>query len=206
MALIRFDAEMVLKDRVVDIRPARADDMPFIAALLNHFTETSGAIFVDDPAYSVSERLAWFGTMDWHSAVFVAHTGDHLLGYGSFGPHSDKSGYRYTAVHSVYVHPDAQRRGVGARLIETLIETAKVRQYHVLIGIIDSEQTPSLGLHRKHNFIEVGRMAQIGCKFGEWRTVVYVQLILDDDSPNRHDTGREQMLRAADAPVAEPLA
>jgi len=43
---------------------------------------------------------------------------------------------------------------------------------------VSGDQEASLALHRAHGFVEVGRMKEIGVKFGKWLDVVYLQKVL----------------------------
>ena len=45
--------------------------------------------------------------------------------------------------------------------------------------MIDAEQQASLALHARHGFTEVGRLPQIGTKFGRWLDVVFMERLLD---------------------------
>ena len=171
-------------DEPVKIRPASAADMAFIAALLRHYVATSDCIYVDDPdVYSVAERLAWFAGLGERHPVIIATIGDVPIGYGSIGPYNVRAGYRFTGLHSVYVHPDAHRRGVGSALLGSLVAMATELGYHALVGSVDSEQEGSLALHRKHGFVERGRLPEVGCKGGKWRTVCYMHLKLSSSDP-----------------------
>jgi hypothetical protein len=43
---------------------------------------------------------------------------------------------------------------------------------------IDADQIASIAFHAKHGFVEVGRLRQVGFKFGRWLDVCYMQLML----------------------------
>jgi L-amino acid N-acyltransferase len=47
-----------------------------------------------------------------------------------------------------------------------------------IIAGVSGDQEASLALHRAHGFVEVGRMKEIGVKFGKWLDVVYLQKVL----------------------------
>jgi L-amino acid N-acyltransferase YncA len=46
------------------------------------------------------------------------------------------------------------------------------------VAAIDGEQTAGLALHAKHGFREIGRLRQVGRKFGRWLDVAYMQPML----------------------------
>ena len=50
--------------------------------------------------------------------------------------------------------------------------------WHTLIGVIDSENLPSIELHRKCGYEYAGTVREAGRKFGRWLSIVYYQKIL----------------------------
>ena len=54
----------------------------------------------------------------------VAEAEGRVLGYAYAGPYRARSAYRFTLEDSVYVAPDALRRGAGAAAVAALIERA----------------------------------------------------------------------------------
>jgi L-amino acid N-acyltransferase YncA len=66
------------------------------------------------------------------------------------------------------VRDGARRSGVGRALLEELIARAAVMGKHAMIGGIDAENTASLAFHARFGFREVGRLPQVGAKFGRW--------------------------------------
>jgi phosphinothricin acetyltransferase len=100
------------------------------------------------------------------------------MGFASFGSFRAWPAYKYSVEHSVYVDARFRRRGVGRRLLEEIIEAARVRDYHVLIGAIDASNQPSLALHERLGFIYCGTIRQVGFKFGRWLDLAFYQLIL----------------------------
>ena len=63
--------------------------------------------------------------------------------------------------------------------MEALLAAGSERRLHVVVAAIDSQNTASLKLHAKHGFTEAGVFREVGCKFGEWRDVIYLQNRLD---------------------------
>ncbi len=66
---------------------------------------------------------------------------------------------------------------------EALLAEALRRDVHVVVGAIDSENTGSLAFHRALGFEEVGRMPEVGRKFGRWLDVVLMQRMLEGATP-----------------------
>jgi L-amino acid N-acyltransferase YncA len=80
---------------------------------------------------------------------------------------------------SVYIAPEAHRRGVGHALLERLIAESEQRGFRQMIAVIgDSEQIPSIELHRALGFRLVGTLVAVGFKHGRWLDSVLMQLPL----------------------------
>jgi phosphinothricin acetyltransferase len=111
--------------------------------------------------------------------VLAAESDDGtFLGFASCGPYRHYQGYLHAAELSVYVEPSARRTGVGTALLARLEDECRARGIHTLIGVIDSENLPSIELHRKCGYEYAGTVREAGRKFGRWLTIVYYQKLL----------------------------
>jgi phosphinothricin acetyltransferase len=124
--------------------------------------------------------LQWFGSKasaGWPVVAAVDEAGT-LLGFGTYGTFRDRPAYKYSAEHSVYVHKDHRRKGVGEALLIELIRRAQAQQLHLLVGGIDADNGPSIALHEKLGFRHAGTVSQAGYKFGRWLDLAFYQLLL----------------------------
>lgn len=109
----------------------------------------------------------------------VAVLGGTVLGYAYAGAYRTRSAYRYTVEDSVYVSVDAPRRGIGRRLLGTVIarcEQAGMRQMIAVIG--DSGNVASIGLHAALGFEHAGLLRAVGYKHARWVDSVIMQRAL----------------------------
>jgi len=102
-----------------------------------------------------------------------------LLAFGSYGTFRAWPAYKYTAEHSVYVHRDHRGRGLGLEVMRALIESARQRDLHALVGGIDATNTASIALHQRLGFRHVGTLPQVGFKLGRWLDLALYQLLLE---------------------------
>ncbi len=105
-----------------------------------------------------------------------------LMGFSSYGPFRPFPVYKYTVEHSVYVRADFRGQGVGEALLRALIQEAKLQDYHVMVGGIDSQNKASIALHEKLGFTLSGKLPQVGYKFDGWLDLCFYQLVLDTPS------------------------
>lgn len=166
---------------MLQIRLATADDLPAINAIYNHYVPVSTTTY-DLKPMTIATRRKWFKNREDIHPVTVAFHEDapnDIVGWGSLHTFRNKPGYQLTVENSVYVHPERQREGIGSAILLDQIERARAAGLHAIIAGVDAEQTPSLALHYKHGFREVGRFGQIGYKFDRWLDVVFMELLLE---------------------------
>jgi len=163
----------------MEIRAAREEDAPGIAAIYNDAVAHSTAIW-NDELVDATNRATWLTAhRDLGYPVLVAAEDDRVLGYATFGDWRAFDGYRHTVEHSVYVHADARGRGLGRTLMVALIDEARRLGKHVMVAGIDASNTGSIQLHERLGFTSVGLLPQVGMKFGRWLDLAFLQLTLD---------------------------
>ena len=161
------------------IRDATGADAAAIVPIYNHAALETTAVWNDGPSDLVG-RARWLA--DRRGAgypVLVAEQTGRVVGYATFGDFRPFDGYRHTVEDSVYVAPDAQGQGVGRGLLDALVQRARAMGKHVMVAGIEAENLASVRLHAAAGFVEVGRMPQVGCKFGRWLDLVFMQCRLD---------------------------
>ncbi len=150
-----------------------------ILAIFNDAILNSTALYDYEPR-TPAFMEEWFRAKEaGHYPVFGAVDDDGALaGFASYGPFRHFPAYKYTVEHSVYVHPEKRGRGVGKALLRELIAAATVREYHTLVGAIDSANAASIALHAGFGFAPCGTIRQAGFKFGRWLDFEFHQLLL----------------------------
>jgi phosphinothricin acetyltransferase len=161
----------------MQIRDATEDDLPGILAIYNHVIATSNAVYTETAA-TLDDRRAWLAARRAGDLPVLVADDAGITGFASFGDFRPWPGYALTVEHSVYVHEAAQRRGVGTALVGRLIDEARRRGKHVMIGGVDAANTASIGMHRKLGFIEAGALREVARKFGRWLDLVMMQRML----------------------------
>nr|WP_199067932.1 GNAT family N-acetyltransferase [Chromobacterium sp. ASV5] len=162
------------------IRDANLEDLAAILDIYNEVIATTTAIYNDDPL-TAGEFAVWF--QDRTSAgypILLAEDDDgRVLGFSSFGDFRARPGYRFTVEHSVHLAPEARGQGIGTALVQALIPRARALGKHTMLGAVDADNHGSIRFHEKLGFAQVGRLPQVGFKFGRWLDLVYLQLFID---------------------------
>jgi L-amino acid N-acyltransferase YncA len=170
----------------IDIRPARAADLPAMLSIYNEVIENSTAVYALAPS-TLAERQAWFDARTSAGfPVLVAMRSGEVVAFASFGEFRGAwPGYRYTVEHSVHVHRDLRGRGIGTALVQALLPLALAMDKHVMIGGIDAANSGSLRMHERLGFERIAHFREVGHKFGRWLDLVFVQRLLDAPGAER---------------------
>jgi L-amino acid N-acyltransferase YncA len=153
---------------------------PAILAIFNEAIVNSTALYDYQPR-PLESMKAWFDTKQQGNfpVIGLEDSQGQLLAFGSYGTFRAWPAYKYTAEHSVYVHRDHRGRGLGLEVMRALIESARQRDLHALVGGIDATNTASIALHQRLGFRHVGTLPQVGFKLGRWLDLALYQLLLE---------------------------
>lgn len=162
----------------VIIRPADRADLPAVLAIYNDAVLHTTAIW-NDTAVDLEDRERWFQQRtEGGYPVLAADFGGAVVGYASYGPFRPFAGYRHSAELSIYVAQNHRGKGIGRLLMVALLREAEARGIHALLAGIEAENSASIALHRAFGFSEVGRLPEVGQKFGRWLDLVFMQRLL----------------------------
>jgi L-amino acid N-acyltransferase YncA len=160
----------------VSIRPVRPVDIVAITRIYAHAVRHGTASFELDPPDMNEMRRRLDALIAGHFPCLVAEATGEILGYAYAGPYRARPAYRFTVEDSVYIAPEAQRRGLGRLLLEQLIVESETRDYRQMIAVIgDSAQHASIALHKTLGFRMIGTFEAVGWKFGRWLDSVLMQ-------------------------------
>ncbi|WP_170607069.1 GNAT family N-acetyltransferase [Ruegeria arenilitoris] len=157
------------------IRHAQPADSASITQITNTSIRDSLATFTTE----VRQPESIAADIEARSGYFlVAEEEGKVLGFATYGPFRSGPGYAHTREHSIQLTPEARGRGIGRALMTTLENAAIENNVHVLVAGISSENPPAIAFHMALGFSEVGRMPQVGRKWGRWLDLVLMQKIL----------------------------
>jgi L-amino acid N-acyltransferase YncA len=160
------------------IRKAIDSDIPRITDIYNWAVENTTASFDINPQ-TIEQRAVWFSHYGGPRFPLVVYEENgEVAGYASLSEFRSKEGYKNTCELSVYVHPDYQRRGIGKKLMDHVIQMGREIGYHVIISGITSDNKVSVRMHEEAGFVLCGNMMQVGHKFGRYLDCLFYQLIL----------------------------
>jgi L-amino acid N-acyltransferase YncA len=167
---------------MLTIRPANLDDLTAITEIYNEAVLTTDATFDNEPK-TLTEQRAWFATHDLRHPILVAELSGVSVGWASLSEWSGRCAYADTAEISLYVKQEFRSRGIGKRLLETIIQEGERAGLHTIIARITEGNEISIHLHEGVGFEHIGVMKEVGRKFGKLLDVHLMQKIYHSKSP-----------------------
>jgi phosphinothricin acetyltransferase len=160
------------------LRLATEADLVAINEIYNYYVPRSTCTYQEE-LNPLESRRRWLEQHDTlkHPAIVVTEN-RRVIGWGALSPFHTRSAYQHSVENSIYIDHAYHGQGVGSMILADLIERARAAHHHAIIALIDSEQSPSVAIHSKFGFTEVGHLKEVGFKFGRWLDVIYMQLLL----------------------------
>ena len=163
------------------LRIATVDDAALVNETYGYYIEHSLANFgeqnktVEERAQEIQELLKMY-------PFFIAEDEKGtFLGFACAEPYRPKSGYRYTAELTIYLHPDTPKGcGVGTLLYTHLLSCLTAQGFRIALGVLYADNQGSLGLHRRFGFRQVGELRRCCYKHNQWADAVILEKTLND--------------------------
>ena len=163
----------------ITIREAEAPDAEAIARIYNQGIEERAATFETQPrtacdiAIKLAERERY--------PILVATQGDAVIGWAGLSTYRPRACYSGIAEFSIYLDRTARTRGIGRRLLNALVDTARERGYWKLVSRVFAFNAASRALCRACGFREVGIYEKHGQLDGHWLDVVIVERLIAEN-------------------------
>ena len=161
----------------METRVARADDLPALTRIYNHYVEHTHVTFDLEP-FTVDERQEWFShyaETGRHRLLVAESANGEVVGYATSGRFRDKPAYGPSVETTVYCSPSAVGHGVGSALYSALFEALQGADVHRAYAGVALPNDASLALHRRFGFTEIGTFGEVGRKFGKWWDVTWLE-------------------------------
>ena len=168
------------------IRQARVSDAKAIAAITNQIIRDTMITFTttERSLDSIAEDIRNRG-----DAYLVAEDAAVVQGFATYAPFRSGPGYAQCREHSVQLSAQARGKGIGRALMAALEDRARHEGVHVLVAGISSANPGAEAFHTALGFQLVGRMPEVGIKWGKRLDLVLMQKILAREPRVAPDTG-----------------
>ena len=163
------------------VRDATPADVPAIAALYADEVRDHVNTYEYDVPDQAEMAQRMRGVVGAGYPYLVAELDGRFAGYAYASSYRARIGYRKTVENSVYVVPGLKGRGIGAALMQALIDACEARGYRQMIAVIgDADNEVSRRLHERLGFRVSGRFPGIGHNHGRWLDGLQMQRALGD--------------------------
>lgn len=159
------------------IREASRVDLPTITEIYNYYVIHTPITFDIEP-FTPEQRAGWFDDhCDGHRRyrLLVAEEDGQVVGYAGTGRYRAKPAYDTTVEATMYCAPGTTGGGIGTLLYGALFEAIAHEDINRILGGITLPNDPSLALHRRFGFKQVGVFTENGRKFGQYWDVAWVE-------------------------------
>ncbi len=156
------------------IRPATLGDCEAIAHIYNQAIAERTSTF--ESRFRTGEDIeSWF---DGVHPVIVAEIGNIVIAYGATFTYRNRECYKGIAEFSVYVDRDHRMRGIGKRILASLILACEKAGFWKLVSRIFPENTRVRALNKSMGVREVGVYEKHGQLDGVWKDVIIVEKLI----------------------------
>lgn len=154
----------------VDIAPMTPADWDYVRAIYLEGIASGQATFE-------TEAPSWEQWDAAHHAFarLVARSDGRVIGWAALSPVSRRECYTGVAEVSVYVAASYRGRGVGRRLLESVIAESERHGIWPLQGATFPSNTASLQLQKSCGFREIGRRERVAQLHGKWRDTILTE-------------------------------
>lgn len=162
------------------IRAADKKDINSIMEIFNQGIEDRVST-LESEMQTESDMKKWFEDRDSRYKVIVIETDDkQIAGFASLNKFNIKNAYTGVADLSIYIERSFRGKGVGAKLLEGLFQTAREEGFYKLVLNVISKNKNALKLYEKKGFSFVGIYKKQGKIDGEWVDAIIMEKFLEE--------------------------
>jgi L-amino acid N-acyltransferase len=171
------------------IRQARRADIPQIAALWNAIIRDTVITFNPQEKSERDVGSTILSRARQGHPFLVSVRDGQVLGFATYAQFRAGLGYARTMEHSINLAPAARGLGLGRALMTAIEDHAAARGVRAMVGAVTGSNHASIGFHAALGYVQVGRMPQVGWKFGQFHDLVLMQKLLDTGMGSHGETG-----------------
>lgn len=147
---------------MVDVlRYATIEDLPEIIKIYNEAIK-EGVSTADCKTVSVEEKIEWFRSHTEDNPLLVKEYHGRIIAWISIQPfYPNLLAYTETARINIYIDKNFQGKKLGQQFLTEAIDLVRDKGIKTLLGLIFSENIPSLKLFKKLGFKEWGNLNRI---------------------------------------------
>lgn len=177
----------------MSVRQAKLQDVPRILEIYAPYVENTAISF----EYTVPSLEVFTQRFLGITAQFpwlVWEEEGRVLGYAYGSRAFERAAYQWSAAASIYLCPEAQRKGIGKKLYAALEEILQRQGYRKVYAVITTANEASVAFHRAVGYRHTATMADCGYKFGQWYGTIWMEKDLNTwETPPREPVSVHQI-------------
>ena len=179
----------------MSIRIATKGDIPAILSIYAPYVTESTTSF-EYSVPSLEEFTQRFATITKQFPWLIWEENGRIFGYAYGSAPFERAAYQWCAEPSIYLVPEAQRRGIGRQLYAALEQILKAQGYRLLYAIITSENQSSIDFHSAMGYRHLAHFPGCGYKHGRLLGITWMEKQLNFvESPSNPPTPWEDIVK-----------
>ncbi|MGZ3924536.1 MAG: N-acetyltransferase family protein [Flavisolibacter sp.] len=168
---------------MTEVRLAKKEDASQILQIYSPSILTSATSF-ETVVPSVADMQSRIQTCLEKYPWIVCDVDGNIAAYVYASKHREREAYQWTCESSVYVHNQFKGKGIGVQLYGALFRVLKLQGFTNVYAGITLPNQASVRLHEKCGFIHFATYEDIGYKLGNWHTVGWWKLRINNYDPD----------------------
>lgn len=156
------------------IRVADPKDLSQMLAIYGPYVENTAYSF-EYTVPTIAEFTARFENYTQAFPWLVWEEDGEVLGYAYGSAPFERAAFGWCAEASVYLHPQAHRKGIGTKLYKALEELLKQQGYRKLYALVTSENRNSVAFHEALGYRQMATFPDCGYKFGRLHSLIWLE-------------------------------
>lgn len=169
-----------------EIRTVTVADARRLLEIYSYYVENTVITFEYEPPTLEEFESRISNTLQKYPYLCILQEGV-IQGYAYAGPFRTRAAYQWTAEMTIYLAPNAQKRGLGRILYEALeirLKEMGILNLYACIGYPQTEDEyltrNSANFHEHMGYTKIGQFHNCGYKYGRWYDMVYMEKIIGE--------------------------
>lgn len=158
----------------MSIRMATEQDLPRILEIYSPYVENTVFSF-EYTVPTLGEFTQRFLRITAQFPWLVWEEDGTVFGYAYGSRPFERAGYQWSAEASIYLCPEAYRKGIGRKLYAALEELLQKQGYRKVYAIITSANEASIAFHRAVGYQHTAVLPGCAYKLGQWYGTVWME-------------------------------
>lgn len=149
------------KNDNIIIRNSSINDLPAIVEIYNQAIIEKNST-ADLSPFTTTDKQEWYSQHNDSYPILVAESNGIVVGWISISPYrKGREALKYTVEVSYYIHKEYRGKGIGDKLLKSILVESKEIGYKTIFAIIFETNIPSIKLLKKNNFEKWGLLKDV---------------------------------------------